>query len=192
MDNLARLQLHDSTSSDVAVVLDIEGSDILLRTERGERRAVRATSCLVQPVVGDEALVVSLPDGRLFVLAVLTRAEENDAVELRVDGPLRVAAKSLDLDADTGTMRFGTLALLASTVLAHADSARLAVKAVDSFCDRLSQTVKNCLRTVEETDQLRAGRLDYRTDNEMVLRAENVLASARSLVKVDGEQIHIG
>ena len=89
-------------------------------------------------------------------------------------------------------MRFGSLAVLASTVLAHADSARVAMKTVDSFCDRLSQTVKNCLRTVEETDQLRAGRLDYRTDNEMVLRAENVLASARNLVKVDGEQIHIG
>ena len=89
-------------------------------------------------------------------------------------------------------MRFGTLALLASTVLAHADGAKIAVKAVDTFCDRLSQTVRRCFRTVEETDQLRAGRLDYRAENEMLLRAENVLAGARKLVKVDGEQIHIG
>jgi hypothetical protein len=192
MDNLARLHVHESTASDVATVLGVEGSEVLLRTERGERRALRATSCLVQPNVGDEALIVSLPDGRMFVLAVLTRTEDNDAVELRVDGALRVAAKSFDLDADTGTMRFGTLAVLASTVLAHADSARLAVKALDSFCDRLTQTVKNCFRTVEGNDQLRAGRLDYRAESEMVLRADNVLAAARSLVKVDGEQIHIG
>ena len=195
MDNLARLQLHETTSSDVAVVLDVDGGCLLLHTERGQRRAIRATSCLVQPVVGDEALVVTLTDGRLFVLAVLTREprdEGDTAVELRVDGPLRIAATSLDFDADKGTMRFGTLAVLASTVLAHADSARLAVKQVDSFCDRLSQTVKRCFRTVEETDQLRAGRVDYRTEKEMQLRAENVLASARKLVKVDGEQIHIG
>ncbi len=193
MDNLARLHVHDSTSSDIAVVLDVHGSDIRLRTDLGERRALRATSCLVQPVVGDEALAVTLPDGRIFVLAVLTRSEEQGAaVELRTEGPLRIAAPQLDLDADKGTMRFGTVALLASTVLAHADSARFAVKVVDSFCDRLSQTVKRCFRTVEETDQLRAGRLDYRIENEIVLRAENVLAGARKLVKVDGEQIHIG
>jgi hypothetical protein len=36
------------------------------------------------------------------------------------------------------------------------------------------------------------GGLDYRTEKEMTLRAENVLASARALVKVDGEQIPIG
>ena len=89
-------------------------------------------------------------------------------------------------------MRFGTLAVLASTVLAHADGARIAVRAVDTFCDRLSQTVKRCLRTVEDIDQLRAGRVDYRTEKEMLLRAENVLAGARKLVKFDGEQIHIG
>ncbi len=192
MDNLARLHVHDSTTTDAATVLGVEGSEVLLATERGERRAARATSCLVQPMAGDEVLVVTLADGRLFVLAVLSRAEGNEAVELRVEGPLRVAARTLDLDAERGTMRFGTLALLAETVLAHADSARVAVKAVDTFYDRLSQTVKSCFRTVEETDQLRAGRLDYRTEKEMLLRAENVLAGARKLVKLDGEQIHIG
>ena len=167
--------------------------EILLHTERGQRRALRATSCLVQPVVGDEALFVTVPDGRIFVLAVLTRSiEQGSAVELRTEGPLRIAAPELDLDADKSTMRFGTVALLASTLLAHAESAKLALKTVDSFCERLSQTVKRCFRTVEETDQLRAGRMDYRAEKEMVLRAENVLAGARKLVKVDGEQIHIG
>ena len=190
MDNLARLKVQETTTQDAATVIGVDGTGVLLRTARGDRQAVRATSCLVAPVVGDEALVVTLPDGRLFVLAILAR--EGDAVELKVEGPLRVASKTLDLDAETGTMRFGQLAVLASTVLAHADAARVAVKVVDSFCDRVSQTMKRCFRNVEETDQLRAGRLDYRTEKEMTLRAENVLASARALVKIDGEQIHIG
>ena len=72
MDNLARLHQHDSILHDVATVLAVEGRDIFLRTDSGERRGVRATSCLVQPVVGDEALVTTLTDGRLFVLALLT------------------------------------------------------------------------------------------------------------------------
>lgn len=190
MDNLARLKLHDTTTQDVAHVVVVNGTDIVLRTELGERRALRATSCLVSPLAGDEVLFATVPDGRVFVLAILSRT--GDAVELKVDGPLRIASKLLDLDAEKGTLRFGQLAVLASSVLAHADSARIAVKAVDSFCDRLSQTVKRCFRNVEETDQLRAGRLDYRTEKEMTLRAENVLASARALVKLDGEQIHIG
>jgi hypothetical protein len=190
MDNLARLKLHETTTQDVGEVVRVDGADVVLRTERGERRAIKATSCLVAPVVGDEVLVATVTDGRAFVLAILTRA--GAAVELKVDGPLRIVSTSLDLDAEKGTMRFGQLAVLASSVLAHADSARIAVKAVDTFCDRLSQTVKRCFRKVEELDQLRAARLDYRTEKEMTLRAENILAGARALVKVDGEQIHIG
>ena len=190
MDNLARLKLHETLTEDLARVVRVEGDAIVLRTEHGERRAAKATSCLVAPVAGDEVLFATVPDGRVFVLAILTR--EGQAVELKVDGPLRIASTSLDLDAENGTMRFGQLAVLASSVLAHADSARVAVKAVDTFYDRLSQTVKRCFRKVEELDQLRAGRLDYRTEKEMALRAENILAGARALVKVDGEQIHIG
>lgn len=190
MDNLARLKVHKSTTHDVAHVARVEEEALVLRTDRGELRAIRATSCLVAPIAGDEVLFVTAPSGWVFVLAILTR--KSDAVELKVDGPLRIASKSLDVDAESGTIRFGQLAVLASTILAHAESARVAVKAVDSFCERVSQTVKRCFRTVEECDQLRAGRLDYRTEKEMTLRAENVLASARALVKVDGEQIHIG
>jgi Protein of unknown function (DUF3540) len=190
MNNLARLKLHETLTEEVGRVVLVDGKDVVLRTDRGERHAIRATSCLVAPVVGDEALLATVPDGRVFVLAILTRT--GDAVELAVDGPLRIASKSLDLDAENGTMRFGQLAVLASSVLAHGDSARIAVKAVDTFCDRLSQTVKRCFRKVEELDQLRAERLDYRTEKEMTLRAENILAGARALVKVDGEQIHIG
>lgn len=190
MDNLARLKVKETTTADAARIVRVEGAELVLETERGERRALRATSCLVEPLVGDEVLAVTVPDGRLFVLAVLARC--GDAVALSVDGPLRIAAKSLDLEAAAGTMRFGQLAVMATSLLAHTDTARVAAKAVDSFCERFSSTVKSCFRRVEELDQLRAGRLDYRTEKEMTLRAENVLASARALVKVDGEQIHIG
>jgi len=57
---------------------------------------------------------------------------------------------------------------------------------------RFSQRVKNAYRRVEGMDQLRAQHIDHAADKTMSLRGENTLMTAKQLVKVDGEQIHMG
>jgi hypothetical protein len=41
-------------------------------------------------------------------------------------------------------------------------------------------------------DQLRAKRVDYTAEKSMHLHGENTLMTADSLVKLDGEHIHMG
>jgi hypothetical protein len=62
----------------------------------------------------------------------------------------------------------------------------------DSVFDRLLQRVKRSYRFVEEHDQVRAAQIDYVAQNNASLRGENTLITAKDLVKVDGEQIHLG
>ena len=50
--------------------------------------------------------------------------------------------------------------------------------------------MKRSYRAVEETDQLRAGQIDYVAKETLSLHGENALLTAEELVKVDGEQIH--
>jgi hypothetical protein len=184
---------------ELAVIVAVTGDDLLVRDEGGEARARRAVACLVAPLPGDEVLLARLPGGRLYVMAVLER-ERRDRTEIAVEGDLTirggasvsVAGPRLELRAAEGRMVFGALTALAGALVARADHARLLATSIDSVCERLSQTMQRCFRKVAERDELRAGRIDYRTDKEMCLRAENLLAGARKLVKVDGEQIHIG
>ncbi len=45
---------------------------------------------------------------------------------------------------------------------------------------------------MEELDQVKAEHIDYAASASMSLHAQNALVTAEELVKVDGEQIHVG
>jgi hypothetical protein len=63
---------------------------------------------------------------------------------------------------------------------------------LDSFFERLSLHARSSLRTVEELDQVKARHIDYAASGDAHLRGENALVSAHDLVKVNGEQVHVG
>ena len=48
------------------------------------------------------------------------------------------------------------------------------------------------VRTVEGVDQARSGTIDYRATQSLSLQGSEIIATAKTLVKVDGGQIHIG
>jgi Protein of unknown function (DUF3540) len=52
--------------------------------------------------------------------------------------------------------------------------------------------VPRSLRTVEAMDQLRAGQIDHVAQGTLNLHGENAVVTAEELVKLDGEQIHVG
>ena len=193
-----RLESRD-VAQELAAVVGVVGHEVRVRTTRGEETARRAVSCLVAPAPNDEVLLAGLPDGRLFVLAVLERTDRDrteiavpGALELRAEESVSITSTRLALRAAEGRVVFGSLTALLGSLLTQVEAARLVADTIDSVCQRLSQTLRRCTRRVTEMDELRAGRLDYRTEQEMCLRAENLLAGARKLAKVDGEQIHIG
>jgi hypothetical protein len=216
MSNVAFKLTHSEAIYRVGIVGSAEGNELSVHTDEGELYAERAASCLVAPAVGDEVAMLVTGDGRAFVTAVLVRAESG-AVEIAVNGDLRISAdggscriaasenvevssggsvsltsKLLNLRAVEGSVVLSSLTLLASDVLAHSEAARIAAKAIDWVSERVSSNVKRSYRKVEDLDQVRAGRIDYRTEKEMCLRSESFLVGARVLAKVDAEQIHLG
>ena len=199
MTNVA-LKLNKAEASyAVSTVVAVEEGQLIVRLGRGDRPAVRAASCLVAPEIGDEVALVITGEGRVFVIAVLVAASERGvdiAVEgdlrIRAEGSLSLASKVMNLSAAEGSFVLAKLSVLATSLVASSDSVRVAARTFDGFVERLSQTAKRCFRKVEELDQLRAARVDYRTEHEMSLRSENFLVGARKLAKVDAEQIHIG
>ena len=219
MKNLARKldpRVSNTVTSERATVVRVEGAELVVRAVgHAEWRARRAVSCLVAPVAGDLVLVASAGDGAAWVLAVLERTEgapgelawdgdlkvgasgrvsiaAQEGVEIASGKHVRVVGASLDVSAAEGNVVVERLAYVGTRVLAEVERVKLLARSVDSVLDRLSQRVKRSYRTVEEIDRVKAKAIDYEAEATIRLHAENTVVTSDGLVRVDGDQIHLG
>ncbi len=216
MQNLASQLTFQQVSQEIGTVRRIDQDHLAVVTPSGEVRCHRAVSCLVEPKLDDTVLVAAADDGRAWVLAVLDRddrqttrvAVEGD-LELRLrDGSFTVAAQNgvgivagqevsvvsgrFHLNAVNGSVALQRLTYVGRLLHSEIERVKSFADTLDSVLGRLSQRVKRSYRTVEELEQLKARQLDVQVETTMSLRGENTLVTAEKLVKVDGEQIHLG
>src|SRR5690606_23752722 len=103
-----------------------------------------------------------------------------------------LAGQSFELKADRGEMVIDELSYLGK-------QAQLAVARtswVGSLCevavDRLTQVAHRVMRFVRDTEQVRAGQIDYEAEQAARIHSSNTIVTAKNLVKVDADQIHMG
>ncbi|WP_296700119.1 DUF3540 domain-containing protein [Thiocapsa sp. UBA6158] len=194
-----------------------EGATCTIQTATGVLRARRAVSCLVWPEVGDRVLVAQRLNDETFLIAILerraavplrlvlpgeTRVEvaEGAGLSLRVEGPLalgsdsRLSAESpkVSVRAERLTLVGGRFELIAREALAALRSSRLIGDLVEATAKRLNLSLDQSRRRVRDLDQVHAGSVEIRAEQVARLHADTLLADARRLVKIDGEQIHLG
>jgi hypothetical protein len=197
------------------VVRGVDGA-VHVQAATGARVARRAASCLVAPQEGDRVLL-ALEGGQTWVLAVLERLGggplpldlEGGDVRLRVPhgrlevsaaagadlvsgGAVEVVAPTLGLTADEARVAVSRVGVFGGFVAAQVERVQVVAGALDGTIERLTQRIKRSLRLVEESDQVRAGSLDYRADGVVQLQGRTAVVTAEQLVKVDGAQIHVG
>jgi hypothetical protein len=218
MDGLApKLTPPPTLAHRAARVVRVEGPALLLVTADGAQPAARrALSCLVAPQPGDRVLVATLPGEEHWVLAVLERRDPQPT-RIEVDGDLElraphgsitaaaakgvtvstgaeaaVLAGSVRVVAQRGLAAFDELTVLAERVDAEVTRLRATFTTVDTVMERLSQRAKRVYRFVGELDQLRARRADYAAQETFQVHAHDTLLTSEQLVKIDGDQIHVG
>jgi hypothetical protein len=192
------------------------GDAFAVDTADGPVEALRAVSCLVEPEIGDRVLVAGPEHGELYVLAVLARPGGQPLhMKLSGDVALGVAKGQLTLAADEGLhlasakdlsitspelriraeqshLVMDRITHVGSRLLSHARRIKLVADVIDTFTERLSQRVKRSYRFIDEMDYTRAKEIDQAAEGNISIRGENTLTTARRLVKIDGEQIHVG
>ncbi len=199
---VARVVLHEGDTCSVA-----------LESGGGELVARRAASCLVGPRPGDRVLVALVPSP--FVLSVLERDASRPA-ELVLDGDatirsrgrlaieaeeglrlgtreaLELRSRALDVKSGSAQLVFETVEAFALRARASFEESVLIAKTVERVADRISESAARVFRFVSEVDQLRARHFDYRAEHCAQVRGASVVVAARQVVKVDGEQVHLG
>jgi hypothetical protein len=189
---------------------------IRVDTGEGVFLAHRALSCLIEPIAGDRVLVAGDLSTDIFVIAVLER-RKSSPIRISVNGDLAVgvtngrfavaAAHGIDLvsagdlgltaaeftvRAPEGHLFFGHLSYLGHKIFAQIEGMKLVGGFLDAVLERISHKVKRSYRVVEELDLVRSEQIDYRAAKNMSLRGQNALVTAKDLVKIDGDQIHLG
>jgi hypothetical protein len=200
----------------VVVAAQDSAAMLTVRASGGTYEARRAASCLLAPEVGDEVLVAIIPGRPCYVLAVLERdvaaparlevtgdlalqarggrvsIAASTGLDLVTEGGANVVASELDVRAARGSVVLDQLSLLGRAVVASLGDAKVVSTALETVTERLVQRAKRAYRFVDGLDQVRAERLDYTADETASVRAKNTVLTAEQLVKVDGEQIHVG
>jgi hypothetical protein len=197
----------------LAVRLDADAASTPGAPIHRDIAARRAASCLLCPKPGDRVLLGLVPEA--YVLAVLDRDESSPSelgffgdVSLVAGGELALRGQEgvtvtsanrisllsrlLDIKAADGRLAVERLTAVAKAAQAHFEKLGLVAQACDLVADRIGTRAKRIYRFVEELDQLRTRHLDYRAQDTAQLRATHTAVTAKQVVKIDGEQVHVG
>jgi hypothetical protein len=197
-------------------ILECGEDEIRIDTVHGAFSCRRAFSCLVEPMTGDRVLAAGDPHEGLFIIAVLERREPSvtrltvkgdltlglpdgrfsvaaaHGVDLVSAGEMTMTSPEITVRSPKGNIFLDQLSYLGRRLFAEIEGIKLLGGLFDTVMERISQRVKRSYRTVEESDHVRSGQIDYRAEKNMSLRGQNALVTARELVKIDGDQIHLG
>lgn len=170
--------------------------------------ASRATSCLVEPMIGDTVLVSRGPRERVFVLAILEREAAGPAtlsvgagtglrlagesVEIAGSDRVRIDAGRFDLDAEEATLQVRAVQLVGSAVGAVVDTLDVVGRKLQSVGEVIHQAAGSYLRISRSTDTVQAENLIQKADKVMVIDSAQTVLSARTDVRISGERITMG
>ena len=195
----------------------IDGKFVLLDDSGRIKHATKAMSCLVEPQIGDQVLVVHTTMSS-YVLMILTRCHDNSsasAISLDGDVSLSLPNGKLDINAKEGihlgtpqdlsiiASRFGIsgkkmaaafekIDLLGSSVEAHLSDVKLFSKRLRSKVEIAMQRFVTRQTNVDSLDSVNAGTIQHTARELLTLKSVFTFMKAKKNVKIDGKQIFMG
>jgi len=198
------------------VVRVMESRHFQVETPKGCVRAQRAFGCLVMPRAGDRVALVETREGNRYILAVLERPGATD-LELALPGEthlttgnhgLRISAGTrldlaggdrLVLDAQETEIRSSRLRMLTREVQVVGEKLKALLhegrwigRLAEVFTDHFRMATRTSERDIETLERVRSRHMEIRARETLQLKGENVLAGADKLIRLDGDQIHLG
>lgn len=194
----AVVPLHGPVAGELAQVVDGLPDAPVVAFGASRQPARIALSCLLCPEPGDTVLVARTA-GTCWVLAVLQRPGSAPLrlrtagdLEIGVGGRLTLAGSEMAVRARSARMLIEEVHHAGERLTAHVSRLKLVGLTFETLTERLLTRVRRSYRFVEETDQVRSAEIDHRASETLRLSGRNAFMLADGVVKVDGEQIHMG
>lgn len=216
MRQLAHKRPDTTAVEEYGTIIDTRDGAYVVVSGSGRYKATKALSCLIEPEVGDKVLFTIGFDDAVYVLAILERDASADC-EVRIDGTMKftsirgaikigaregielTSGRHMDLFAprvkisgQVGEILLNQLHYWGGLVDASVSRIRSVSHVVESASERLVQTVKNCYRTISESEHVKAGNLHYTVRRLFNMRGKYTMITAKKDVKINGTHIHMG
>jgi hypothetical protein len=178
---------------------DEGAGEVRVAFDGGEHLVKRAASCLLAPEAGDSVMVCGPNATSLYIIAVLERSADKPSrlllgqdAQIAAQGKLSITSDELLIRVRHATTLIDQLSSFGRELTASIGKIKLVGNLFESFFERVSLFAGHSARTVEGVDQVRSASIDYRAEQSLNLQGSEIIATAKTLVKVDGGQIHIG
>jgi len=191
-----------------------DGDFFWVETSRGLRKSRKSVSCLIEPLISDEILLLSNRNGKSYILSVLEREREVKSdiifkgdVSIKVkNGDLDFVAQKLDLKGDDITLASEGLDIrslrgkasihdftfLGQVFRGNINAVKIVSKTVTSITERLIRKARESYCWIEGLEQVKAGRIKYFAENSLFMKGKRSSLMAEKKVRIDGEKIHLG
>ncbi|WP_341679345.1 DUF3540 domain-containing protein [Niveibacterium sp. SC-1] len=181
------------------VMADLGEGEFLVEAGGLPVRCRRAASCLLAPELNDLVLLVRLEGARHYVLSVLERHAPARIARIELGDKASLSAGELVCEADqfalTSTqakLRIDELGYVGKEWQGVVGAVRHTGRWLHCVVDRLMQVARLSSRQVQEKDEVHAGQIEYIAEDCARLDARVSMLTARKLIKVDAEQVHVG
>lgn len=192
------------------------GGRCTVRCDARDWEVPRAASCLLAPQTGDTALICGPDASQVYLIAIITQVaplaaridtpgslviaaaqgsvtlEAGESVALRGARHTSLETAELDIQAGKGRVTVQDMDYLGMGLRASLGSLRVVGRSCEVVMDRISQLARHIFRLAEDTEQVRAGRIDQQAEQTVRVHARHTLVTGKDLVKVDADQIHMG
>jgi hypothetical protein len=155
----------------LAVVIDVQADEFVVRSGREEHYAMIAASCLLSPSIGDLVLIMKAKN-MSWILSLLIRLKPEEAV--------RIAGQH-----DSVSFEAKEISFLAK------QSMMFAAKDLSFQADNIRQDSSINISNTSEMKLDVARNLVSKISNHMSLDAESISLNAASLLRLDSNQIHM-
>jgi len=154
--------------------------------------AIYATSCLVQPRIGDTVLCAIANEDQAYILSILERLEPQKETLIYSEAPLLVQATEL-------TVACEQIEVISNQVDCNIGTLKRMIETVDDFIGNFRASfgtffmfAKRSIRRIEELDETRSGHLKLESPTLVEVSGAVTAISGDELIKMQSKQIHMG
>lgn len=179
-------------------------------------RLKRATSCLVEPQLGDLVLICHLGTGRISYINAVLQTTVTDSARIQLPGnvtlttsadrlvidanaitlngteSLQLTTSHMQMTAAAASLRVSHLRSWSETIETHATKATLAVATLISQIGTAISRLRDSIRKVDGLDEVHADRSRLLVTGQHKVEAEHVSVNAKGYVRIDGKKIDLG
>ncbi|MEA3492240.1 MAG: DUF3540 domain-containing protein [Campylobacterota bacterium] len=172
---------------------------IVVQNKQVSLQAKKATSCLVEPNIGDKVLLCI--DGEdVYIIAILEQATDAP-LEIVTEQSLSIqsssgditlnAQESLNAFAQNATMVIPKVSLLAKVVTLKSKALNTIATSYQGFIERVTSRHKTLITSVESHEEHQSGSSRRVVNGSDIHQVQESITTAEGQVKIDAAQINI-